>query len=487
MRSIRNRLTLILMGLFFLLLGAGSLLIYYSTRSALLGEIDARLRVEALSVVKQSKQDKDDEDEIAAREGKTTIVRRELEVAFTDKYMPEFQDSGTEFYQVTARGGKFVFRSRSLHGADLPRQSGTVENPFFWTLKLPNGAKGRAIAMDFIPPTPERSQRWHDPNFMANLVVATSLGEFHKTLAVLRGVLAGVSAIGLLATLVAIPLVLGHGLSPLRQVALHASTLKASNLQTRFRTDGLPSELQPICGQLNALLERLEISFEREKRFSADVAHELRTPIAELRSLSEVCIQWPEKGREEAVFQDSLAIARQMEAIVASLLAISRCEENGQVKDMAPVDICGLLEKCLVPFIGEADAKELRRTVSIPKGSTVEGNVAMLSLVITNLVSNAVAYTPKGGVLEIEFSKENAFGKMTFKNTVDHLKKEDVPFLFKRFWRKDAARSSSHHSGLGLALCQAYADAMNMKIGAEFVSDKELVVSLVMPIPRTNT
>jgi signal transduction histidine kinase len=481
MRSIRRHLTVVLTSLIAILLGAGSFLIYYSTRAALLNEIDARLRVEALAVVKQSRQDRDDEDELEVRKGSTNVVRRELEVAFTDKYMPEFQESGSEFFQVWARNDQFVFRSKSLKGGDLERREGTVERPAFWFLTLPKSRHGRAIALDFIPPTPERAQKWHDPNFKASLVVATSLHDFHKTLGVLRAVLASVAGVGLLVTLTAIPLVLRRGLSPLQEVAAHASTLEASNLRTRFESSNLPVELRPICEQLNALLSRLEISFEREKSFSADVAHELRTPIAELRSLSEVCIQWPEKGRQDSVFKDSLAIAKQMESIVASLLAISRCEAGGAIPSVSDVELNAMVEECMMPFLVEAKSKQLRYSISVPKPAMVRGNPAMLSLVLTNLISNAVTYSPQGGMFEIHYSVSSGTGVLKIKNSVTLLSPDDVPNLFKRFWRKDTVRSSSHHSGLGLALCKAYVEAMNMKLTAEFVGEHELLMALSIP------
>jgi signal transduction histidine kinase len=92
----------------------------------------------------------------------------------------------------------------------------------------------------------------------------------------------------------ACPLSNWAGLSPLNQLANQAASITADSLATRFPTEIWPGELTPISSRLNDLLERLEQSFERERRFSADLAHELRTPIAELRSLAELALKWPE-------------------------------------------------------------------------------------------------------------------------------------------------------------------------------------------------
>ena len=188
--------------------------------------MDARLRVEALAVVKQTRQARDDEGEERPRNREHVpgnAPRRELEVGFTDKYMPEFESGGTEYFQIWAPGGQTVKRSASLNKTDLPRQSGPLEKPASWNLVLPNGRAARAIGITFVPPTLGRERAGHDPDFRATLVVASGMGELHKTLVALRGVLISVGGLALLATVAAVPLLLRRGLAPLQRVADHAT------------------------------------------------------------------------------------------------------------------------------------------------------------------------------------------------------------------------------------------------------------------------
>jgi signal transduction histidine kinase len=482
MKSIRRQLTLSLVSVLVAWLGGGGLLVYFSTRAALVAQVDARLRVEALAVVKQTKQERDDGAKPAEHKGSPAAAPagRELEVGFTDKYMPEFDQGGTEFFQVWSPDSKTVKRSASLGRAELPRRAGALERPAFWSLVLPSGGQARAIGMTFVPPSPEKERKWHDPNFQATIVVASELGALNKTLAALRAVLFSVGALGLLATLVIVPWLMRRGLLPLARVADHASTLEAATLQARFPTETMPAELRPICQRLNELLGRLEQSFQRERRFSADVAHELRTPIAELRSLAEVALKWPQGTEAKTqAFQDALAIARQMEGIVTSLLAITRCEAGQQATHRETLNVAQLVQEHWHPFAPQAEEKKLQVIFQVPPESQIHTDRGRFGLILTNLFSNAADYTPVGGTVEVGFSNGRLV-TLSVSNSTDNLRPDDLPQLFERFWRKDNARSASLHAGLGLALSKAYAEVLGMQLTPELTVDGRLRISVAL-------
>ena len=126
------------------------------------------------------------------------------------------------------------------------------------------------------------------------------------------------------------------GLSPLRRLADYTATIDSKSLGSRYNTAHLPDELQPVVRRLNELLERLEHAFAREKHLTADMAHELKTPIAEFRSLSEVALKWPDDaGFVNSALADACEISKQMDRIVSVLLALGRCESGIQVKRAA--------------------------------------------------------------------------------------------------------------------------------------------------------
>jgi two-component system sensor histidine kinase QseC len=262
-------------------------------------------------------------------------------------------------------------------------------------------------------------------------------------------------------------------------VADQAAAIDASTLQTRFPAQEMPLELRPICERLNELLARLEQSFERERRFSADAAHELRTPIAELRSLAEVALKWPSgDGEAKTSFADTLAAARQMEGIVNGLLAITRCEAGKQRTVREQVEVAKLVDELWQPFVDKARSKELSVTRDVPAEARLETDRALFGSILNNLLSNAVEYTPPKGSIRIRYHLQDNRWVVTVANAVGNLRAEDLPHLFQRFWRKDTARSTPEHSGLGLSLARAFAETLGMTLRAELVTEQELALTL---------
>jgi len=155
----------------------------------------------------------------------------------------------------------------------------------------------------------------------AILVVARDREDLDALIRLLNVSFSVVAAVLMAAIAVLVGALLRFGLRPLDEVSRQVETLDAESLDVRIRVPSPPAEIVPVIARLNALLQRLEEAFERERRLSSDVAHELRTPIAELRSIGEVAARWP--GNRESVarfFADVREIALQMERIVVHLL-----------------------------------------------------------------------------------------------------------------------------------------------------------------------
>jgi two-component system sensor histidine kinase QseC len=268
-----------------------------------------------------------------------------------------------------------------------------------------------------------------------------------------------------------------RGLRPLSTLAERAETIDASSLQLRFPTESIPSELLPIAERLNDLIARLEASFTRERRFSADVAHELRTPIAELRTLAEVALKWPD-DMGQTTLKETLNIALQMESIANGLMALARCE--GSLHTLRPerVSLAALFEEVYQPLEAKARAKQLEVDLNVPQDTCWFTDRSMLRSIIGNLLSNAVDHTRSTSSVKARVEKNGAGNRLLISNPNDGLAPADIPHMFERFWQKDAARSSPDHCGLGLALARAYAQSLGMKLDAE-LNDTEIIFAVV--------
>jgi len=399
--------------------------------------------------------------------------------------------SAPSVYEVRRADGAVLARSASLsRGVDVEPFEATFgapaaslpprARPMFWNVTLPSGVDGRALAFSFVPRMPHEGSA--PGPIDAVLVVAVDRQDLDRTLRLLAFVFSGVGLLLSGIIVIAVSTGLRRGLTPLDTLADRASRIDARSLGTRFDLETLPGELIPIAGRLNDLLARLERAFDRERQFSADVAHELRTPIAELRALAELSLKWPD-ARGADSDRDTLAIARQMEGIVSRLLALLRSERDHLPIAREPVALAPLLRDAWQPFADRAAAKHLAVTWHLPDALIVHTDPVLLRSILTNLIENAVDYTPAHGDIRFELDDEaGASGHQRFNlriaNTVEHLTPEDVPKLFDRFWRHDAARSSAEHSGLGLSLARAFAHALQCDLTATLTADARLVLTL---------
>jgi signal transduction histidine kinase len=451
---------------FSLLWGGGGLALYLVMRAGLVAEFDQALdsSAQALATLTEYEQGK-------------------IEMDFTGDLMPAFERARLpDYFQLWMRDGTPLKRSPSLHSASLPRRGGPLHAPKFWNLILPDGQVGRAIGIQFVPHESERS---HDKNARpiagqdALLVLAHHRADLDRRLQLLGSTLLLVGLATVTAAAVVVAVLVRRGLRPLSSLVAHAATIDASSLELRFPTETMPSELLPICERLNDLLARLEASFVRERRFSADVAHELRTPIAELRALAEVALKWPDDvPGTTRVVQDALAIALQMQSIADGLLALARCESGLLPVLPEPVALASLIKEVFRSLANEARDRKLSLSLDVPADARWLADPALLRAILTNLLSNAVEYSPVSGSIAVRVERDGEHGRLMISNTTDNLGPDDVPHLFERFWRKDPARSSPAHCGLGLALTRAYAASLAMELRAEMADRSEIKLVL---------
>ncbi len=459
MISIRRQLTRRLLGTILGLLGLGLAALLTLACYAVVRQFDVALRTKALAISTV-----------------TVVTADTVRVEFTDRFLHGFDDEHPrDFFQLWLPDGTILARSESLGLAELPHRVGRFDKPRYFLCTLPNGRPGRALGFKFKP----KQARGINRSVELELVVATDREDLDETLLQLAGLAAGCGVLLLGTTLWVVPHMLRRGLQPLDRLGEQAARIDAGSLAARFPVDDLPDELQPIGGRLNDLLARLEQSFERERRFSADLAHELRTPIAELRSLAECALKWPE-SRDAATDSEVLAIARHMEALATSMLALARGEHGQLAGPTEPLAVAPLVEKVWRTYASRADARRLKVSLALTPANVAADPVLLRSILI-NLFDNAVDYTPEGGELNISLEGGGSGVVLRVANTAGHLDSVDVAKLFDPFWRKEAARSGGQHVGLGLSLARTFATAMGWTLSATLDERHRLVFLLSGP------
>ena len=422
-----------------------------------------------------------------------------LEFELTEPSAREFRiGPRPDYFQIWDHNGALVARSASLQGMDLaddPGTGGIRHRKRFHNLTLPDGRAGRAVTL-VIEPGLEDAQYGERPaqsntpsGRRVTLVLASDLAEMSETLwhVFLMLLIAFIASAA--AMVIVIRQVVRSSLRPLLDIGDAAARVAPETLSTRFDVDDSPEELRPVIDKLNDLLDRLDSAFKRERRFTSNVAHELRTPIAELRSLAEVAIRWPGETRDAAGgnFHDVLQIARQMQSVVAALLSMARCQAGHEGLVFAPIELADVVSDAWRPHESAARFRELKVDFDIALPAVVDSDRTILPAVLDNLFANAVAYATQGGTIQCRGRASGDAYIVEIMNSNEVLTENDLPLLTEPFWRKDAARTDLSSSGLGLALVAAYTKLLHIRFGTELPSPNLFVVSLRIPLAAMET
>jgi two-component system, OmpR family, heavy metal sensor histidine kinase CusS len=277
----------------------------------------------------------------------------------------------------------------------------------------------------------------------------------------------------------ALVFVVGRAVRPVNRLAAEIESLRETDLARRLDLPDVPAELAPVVQRLNGLLGRLENAFGRERAFTADVAHELRTPLAGLVTTLEVCRSRPrDNPAYEAAIDKCRKMIDRMQAMVESLLLLARADGGQLAAVRKRVDLSQLLSECWADCQMRAEQRGLRIDWEVPSGCIVESDPDKLRIIFQNLFDNAVSYVDDGGMIRVVVDAE----AVEISNSGSKIGSEELPHLFERFWRGDQARTDTGvHCGLGLSLCRRLMELLGGQIGVNAVQGGSFVVRCTIP------
>jgi two-component system sensor histidine kinase QseC len=404
-----------------------------------------------------------------------------IELDYTPASMPEYErDVRPEYHQFWLDDGRVLLRSKHLGTGDLPGPDRARATPVFADTRLPDGRAGRVGLLLFTPHRAAKAEGTggterrdaEDRVLVAGsrsvvVAVARDREDLDRMLGAVRTVLLGIVGGGALLAALFAWRALARGFRPLDDVAARVATLDVDRLSDRIVAPAGVGELAPMVTQLNALLTRLEAARDRERRFTGNVAHELRTPIAELRSLASVGRRWPaDAASVEGFFRDVDAIGGRMEGLVRDLLLLARCQSGAEPIEPSLIDLRELL-LAEAPRAGAASAS----FVEVPDGLMVRSDPGRLGIVLRNLLANAAAHRVPGGEIRCLAVASGGRFRLEVRNPAERLSEEDLRRLTEPFWRRDAARTSSDHVGLGLAIVAALARLLGLDVSFDQEAD----------------
>ncbi|XUW93376.1 heavy metal sensor histidine kinase (plasmid) [Burkholderia sp. M6-3] len=253
-------------------------------------------------------------------------------------------------------------------------------------------------------------------------------------------------------------LLVRESLRPLRAMAHSAANVTVDKLHTRIEADGAPNELAALIASLNAMLDRLHGGFERMSQYTADLAHDMRTPLGNLRGSTEVALARPRSADEyQSVLASNLEECERLSRMIESVLFLARAEHPQFVKTLTQVDAQQELSRIAEYFEGVADEAGVQ--IRVTGGGQLRADVELFRRAVNNLLANALRYTPRGAMITLD-AQTAAEAPHTLRVTVANEGKPIDPALlervFDRFYRVDPSRKSepnaSGSAGLGLAI-----------------------------------
>ncbi|MFM0199532.1 heavy metal sensor histidine kinase [Paraburkholderia fungorum] len=286
--------------------------------------------------------------------------------------------------------------------------------------------------------------------------------------------LAGVA--GVLLAIVLSYVLIRAALRPLRDIAASASLVTVNRLHTRIEVARVPSELKALVSALNAMFERVELGFQRLSRFTADLAHDMRTPLSNMRGAAEVALARPRSADEyEALLASNLEECDRLSRMIENVLFLARAEHPQFVKHMR--EFGAALELTHIADYFEGIAEEAHVTVRVSGAASLTADLELFRRAVSNLLANAIRYTPRGGEIVLDAGASAGDVRITVSNPGQPIAAEHLERIFDRFYRIDPSRStlpsaelsqaSTGSTGLGLAIVRTIMELHGGSVRAE--------------------
>lgn len=280
-------------------------------------------------------------------------------------------------------------------------------------------------------------------------------------------------ALIILPVLVVITAVIGwliarHAFKPVRQITDTVDAINdGDDLSARIGLHRGRDEIHRLAATFDSMFDRLELSFNAEKRFASDASHELRTPVSIILAECEYA-----RANAQTVedYQESLDVVerqgRRMSRLINQLLNITRMDQGTQAISREEADFSELVDVVTDEAV-RASGKDFTVKKHIEPGVTANIDVGLMSRLVQNLVENACKYTPDGGKITVSLHAAGGRATLTVSDTGIGIAKRDLGHIWERFWQADSSRGVDRGSGLGLAMVKQIADAHGGKLSVE--------------------
>jgi heavy metal sensor kinase len=426
---------------------------YYAMRGSILETVDENLQDQMQGVR-----------ELIARDSGKPELERDLQ-------HDEEIRAGSDLLQVSDSAGNWIYRSRTMahYGpAALGKATASI------TTQQPNGVPLRVLTL---------AVEVAGKTYIAQL--AYPLDDFYEALDRFRRVLFLSSPILLLLASAGGYWLSRRALGPVDQVTREARNISAQNLSSRLLVPRTGDELQRLSETLNGMLERLEQAFRRITQFTADASHELRTPVALMRTRAEIVLR---RSRSEDEYRETLRQIledlKRTSSLIENLMLLARADSGAEALERTRMNMVENVDEACLEARALAEAKQISLHKELPEAPVwINGDANSMRRLLLILLDNAVKYTPPQGCITVSLSASDGYAVAEVRDTGIGIAAQDLPHIFERFFRADRARSrQTGGAGLGLSIGKWIAEAHGGTVSAQSKPGEGSVFQVRIPL-----
>ena len=275
----------------------------------------------------------------------------------------------------------------------------------------------------------------------------------------------------------------GRSIKPISSIIQTANVITKDNLKSRIDLPQKKDELYVLSQTINNLLNRIETAVEREKQFTSDASHELRTPLTVIKGTLEVLIRKP---RSQEEYQDKInycvSEVNRLNHLVDQLLLLARFENQNQSVKIEKIALNSFVLDVVSRFSNTIESKKIKIATEFPKDFSVASDIYLLSIVLNNLISNALKYSINNGALTIKMVEDNNKVKCEIIDTGIGIPEADLQKIFQQFYRSNAGNHPEiKGTGLGLSIVSRLCTLLNIEI--EISSKEDVGTHIILSFP----
>ena len=381
----------------------------------------------------------------------------------------EWSEAGTSVSPVTGPGERLTCWTSDHVVHALPDGSAALQRPQHVGQVESIQCDDASLRLASVQFTPRGEHGEDSQAVTVTLALAVPTAGLDSTITTIRWAMCGALLVGLGLTACGTRLAVNWGLKPLADTAEEIAEHASEDLDFRFQSvQQRPTELQPLLSTLNTLFSRLEAAMQRERAFSSEIAHELRTPLAGLQAKLDVALSKPRSAADLRVTLDECKhIVLQTSLMVESLLATAASARHSGLSQSS--NLSSEIEHALIEVGESADKRSLSFHSAIAPATYAMVDEYRLKITLRNVLENAVTYADAGSEICIECSRkaEEAIFRVT--NVASEFSADWTDAVFERFWRADASRTQTGtHAGLGLPLTKRIVEQTGGRITAQY-------------------